>query len=164
MRQLTSQALRRDNTPSNQDGFTILEMVCVLAIIAILAGLAFPRLPHATSKLQLESYAVATAALLKADRTAALRRHHQIATTVDAAARLVRSGATGRSLYLPDDITFDALLAAQCEGRPAGSGIAFFPSGMSCGGVIALKRLASGYEIRVNWLTGGIEVVPLHRI
>jgi general secretion pathway protein H len=32
---------------------------------------------------------------------------------------------------------------------------------MSCGGVIGLTRLDYGYEIRVNWLTGGIEIVAL---
>jgi general secretion pathway protein H len=35
---------------------------------------------------------------------------------------------------------------------------------MSCGGVIALTRLGVGYQIRVNWLTGGVEVVPLEPI
>jgi general secretion pathway protein H len=34
---------------------------------------------------------------------------------------------------------------------------------MSCGGVIALTRSGVGYEVRVNWLTGGIEIVPLAR-
>jgi len=27
-------------------------------------------------------------------------------------------------------------------------------------GAIALTRLGVGYEIRVNWLTGGVEIVP----
>jgi general secretion pathway protein H len=30
---------------------------------------------------------------------------------------------------------------------------------MSCGGVIKLHRGEHGYEIRINWLTGGIEIV-----
>jgi general secretion pathway protein H len=30
---------------------------------------------------------------------------------------------------------------------------------MSCGGAIALTRLDVGYEVRVNWLTGRIEIV-----
>ena len=31
---------------------------------------------------------------------------------------------------------------------------------MSCGGVITLSRLGIGYEVRVNWLTGGVELLP----
>jgi len=42
--------------------------------------------------------------------------------------------------------------------------INFFGSGMSCGGTIELTRLGAGYQVRVNWLTGGVEVVPHDRI
>jgi general secretion pathway protein H len=81
-------------------------------------------------------------------------------TEVDAKARSLRSGATGRLVRFPDDIVFDALLPVRCNERPAFSTVSFFPSGMSCGGTITLTRFGSGYEIRVNWLTGGVDVVP----
>src|SRR3974377_1333240 len=57
-----------------KDGFTLLEVVCVIAILAILAAFATPLLPYATSRARLESYALATAALLKADQRRAFRR------------------------------------------------------------------------------------------
>jgi general secretion pathway protein H len=50
------------------------------------------------------------------------------------------------------------MLASRCYDRPAGATIDFFPSGMSCGGVLAVSRPGVGYEIRVNWLTGGVDV------
>ena len=108
----------------------------------------------------MESYAIEAAALLKGDRNAAVRRRVQVVTEVDALTRSVRSGVTGRVIRMPQDVTFDAMLAARCNQKPAGPTIRFFASGMSCGGVIALTRLGVGYEIRVNWLTGGVEVVP----
>jgi general secretion pathway protein H len=101
--------------------------------------------------------------LLKADHQAALRRQAQITTDVDEATRLVRSGATDRIVRVPDDVAFDALLPARCGPYPGGSIIRFFPSGMSCGGVISLTRFDVGYQVRVNWLTGGIEIVPFNR-
>ncbi len=143
-------------------GFTLLETVCVLAILAMLAAIVIPALPQGTSRARLESYAIATAALLKSDHDAAIRRGSQIATEVNAAARLIRSGSTDRVVRIPDDVAFDALLAARCRQYTVRSTIHFFPSGMSCGGAIALTRLGFGYEIRVNWLTGGIEIVPLN--
>ena len=154
-------AARRVDRDGNEAGFTLLEIVCVLAIIGLLAAIILPSIPRGTSRAQLESYAIETAALLKGDRSAAIRRRVQIASQVDAMSRSVRSGATGRVIRVPDDVRFDALLAARCNQRPAGSTIRFFSSGMSCGGVIALTRLGVGYEVRVNWLTGGVEVVPL---
>jgi general secretion pathway protein H len=143
-----------------EDGFTLLEMVCVMAIIAMLAAVVLPNISRDTSRLRLEAYAVETASLLKTDRTAAIRRRAQIATKIDAGTGSLRSGSTGRTLRIPDDVAFDALLPDRCNERPAFSTISFFPTGMSCGGTIMLSRLGTRYEIRVNWLTGGIEIVP----
>ena len=80
------------------------------------------------------------------------------------AERAIRSGATGRILRLPSDVTVDAALASRCADREAGRTIDFFPSGMSCGGTIALARPGMGYEIRVNWLTGGVEIVQKQKL
>jgi len=142
-----------------QRGFTLLEMVCMIAIIAMFAAIAAPSIPGATTRPRLEAYALETAALLKADRTAALRRRSQINTQVDAPARAIRFGSTGRILQVPDDVSFKALLPLSCNERAARSTISFFATGASCGGTITLSRLGFGYEIRVNWLTGGVEVV-----
>lgn len=136
----------------------------MLAILAMLAAIVMPALPRGTSRTRLESYAVETAAMLRADRNAAIRRHAQVATEIDPMSRAIRSGATGRVIRLPEDVTFDATLAARCNQRAAGATIRFFASGMSCGGVIALTRLGAGYQVRVNWLTGGVEIVPLDQL
>ena len=72
VRQPTSQAGRSDSEGS-EDGFTLLEAICVIAILAILAVVILPRFPHGTTRARLESYAVATASLLKTDRDAAVR-------------------------------------------------------------------------------------------
>ena len=138
----------------------MIEILCVLAIIGMLAAISLPAIPRSTTRAKLESYAVATAALLKSDRSAALRRQIQVTTQVDAASRSIRSGATGRIVRLPSDVSLDAVLASRCADRNAGRSIDFFPSGMSCGGVIALSRPGMGVEVRVNWLTGGVDIVP----
>jgi general secretion pathway protein H len=138
----------------------MIEILCVLAIIGMLAAISLPALPRSTTRAKLESYAVATAALLKADRSAALRRQIQVTTDVDAASRSIRSGVTGRVLRMPSDVSLNAILASRCADRVAGRSIDFFPSGMSCGGVIALSRPGMGVEVRVNWLTGGVDIVP----
>ncbi len=142
----------RAETDRGEAGFALIEILCVLAIIGMLAAIILPAIPRATTRAKLESYAVQTAALL--------RRHIQVTTQVDAEARSIRSGVTGRILRLPNDVTLDAVLAARCADRIAGHSIDFFPSGMSCGGTIALARPGMGYQVRVNWLTGGVEIVP----
>jgi general secretion pathway protein H len=160
--QLPTSIAPTDNSRRFEQGFTLIEVICTLAIISLLAAIVVPMLPRGTSRSRLESYAVETAALLKSDRNAAIRRRTQIVTDVNALARAIRSGSTGRVVRVPNDVTFDATLATSCNQRRAGETIRFFASGMSCGGVIALSRLGVGYQIRVNWLTGGVEVVPLN--
>jgi general secretion pathway protein H len=150
----------RAERDSGEQGFALIEMLCVLAIIGLLAAIILPAIPRATTRAKLESYAVQTAALLKADRNAALRRQVQVTTQIDAEARSIRSGVSGRVIRLPNDVSLDAMLASRCADRNASSSIDFFPSGMSCGGVIALARPGMGFEVRVNWLTGGVDIVP----
>jgi general secretion pathway protein H len=140
-------------------GFTLLEMVAVIAVVAMLAAILLPSVPHATSRQRLAGYAVETAALLKGDRTAAMRRSTQVNAQVDAQGHVIRSGATGQAVQIPADVSFQAVLPRTCNERPAHSAISFFATGMSCGGTIVLSRLGTGFEIRVNWLTGGVEIV-----
>jgi general secretion pathway protein H len=143
---------------ASERGFTLLEMVCVLAIIAMLAAVLMPFVPRHTSRSRLQAYALEAATLLKADRNAAIRRQADVSTLIDAPSRAIRSGATAQTLRVPDDVGFDALLPQTCRRRAALSTISFFADGMSCGGTIALTRLDTAYEIRVNWLTGRIEI------
>ncbi len=140
----------------------MIEVVCVLAIVALLAAILLPAIPRGTSRPRLEGYAVEMAALLNADQEAARRQHKDVATAVDAPSRTIRSGANGWVVRLPSDVTVEALLAARCQDRFAGATIRHLASGMSCGGVIALTRLGTGFQVKVNWLTGGAEVVPIN--
>ena len=147
------------NIRAGEAGFTLLEMVSVLAIVGLAAAILLPRFPRESSGPRLEAYAIETASLLKSDRITAIRRRSEIATEIDADARVIRSGSTGRTVHVPDDVAFDSMLPRRCNQRRVVSTITFFATGTSCGGVIALTRFGSGFEIRVNWLTGNVEIV-----
>jgi general secretion pathway protein H len=144
---------------TNEEGFTLLEMVCVIALVAMVAAVLLPFLPRNTTRAQLQAYALEAATLLKADRDAAIRRGLDVSTLVDASSRAIRSGVTARAVLIPADVRFDALLPQTCRQHATLSTISFFGDGMSCGGTIALTRLETTYEIHVNWLTGRVEIV-----
>jgi general secretion pathway protein H len=141
---------------TGQRGFTLLEMICVLAIIAMLSAVLLPLIPRQTSRARLQAYALEAAALLKSDRAASIRRRVEVATLVDTS---TRSGVGTSVLRLPDDVDFQALLPRSCNQRPNFSTINFFPDGLSCGGAITLARADLRLEIRVNWLTGRTDIV-----
>jgi general secretion pathway protein H len=86
----------------------------------------------------------------------------RVATALDPMSRTIRSGANDQVVKLPTDVGFDAVLASRCNDRAVGTTIDFFPSGMSCGGTIALSRPGSIFQVRVNWLTGGVDIVPIN--
>lgn len=152
---------RMANDPMRaQGGFTLLETVCALAIIGLAAAVLVPAIPRGTSRTAFESYAVKVAALIKQDRQLALERGVMTATLLDPAGHMVVSGATGARISLPADVVFNAVLARNCRGAPSDYSIRFFPSGLSCGGSVILSRLGFSLQIRVNWLTGGVEIVP----
>jgi general secretion pathway protein H len=146
------------NDPA-EHGFTLLEMVCVLAIIALMSAVLLPLIPRETSRSRLQAYALQAAALLKTDRDAAIRRRTNVATLVDLGGHAIRSGASPATIRVPDDVRFDAVLAQTCQRQAALSTIRFFADGTSCGGTIMLTRFNAGYEVRVNWLTGRVEIV-----
>ncbi|MGY3450428.1 pilus assembly FimT family protein [Bradyrhizobium sp. USDA 4353] len=139
-------------------GFTLLEVVCVLAIVALMAAVSLPAMSRQTSRPRLEAYALEAAAVLKADRNAAIRRGLAVTTHIDARLRAIRSGTSGQVVRFPDDVRVETMLPRNCDDRPSFEAISFFGSGRSCGGVITLTHLDAGYQIHVNWLTGRIEV------
>ncbi|MDR3468667.1 MAG: prepilin-type N-terminal cleavage/methylation domain-containing protein [Xanthobacteraceae bacterium] len=142
----------------SQDGFTLIEAVCAMAIIGLVAAVLLPNIPQQTSRPRLEAYAIQIATLLKTDRNAAIGNRQVVATLIDAPSRTLRSGATGEVLRVPDDVRLDSVLPRSCNDHTVGAEIDFFPSGMSCGGMIVLSRRDTGFEVQVNWLTGKVDV------
>jgi general secretion pathway protein H len=143
----------------NDAGFTLLEMVCVMAIVALLAAFAMPS-PHTrTSRAGVERLAREAASIMKSDRYAAVRRRAAVATTVDLRAREIVAGSNGVRLHVPPDVTINATVASYCTTSGTRVGLSFTADGRSCGGTVRFSRELAVYEVRVNWLTGGIEVV-----
>jgi general secretion pathway protein H len=127
----------------------------------MLAAIVLPAIPRGTSLPNLDGYALQAAALLNADHAAAQRQHREITTLVDAPARMIQSGASGRLLRFPSDVTVQALFASRCNDRAAGAAIHYLASGLSCGGVLTLTRSGTGFQVRVNWLTGIADVAAV---
>ncbi len=141
-----------------EDGFTLIEVVAVLAIVALMAALTLPMLRPGATTADLDATALRIATLLKADRYAAMRSGAPVVTALSASERSVTSGHGHGQVRAPAGVALDAILADHCAGAKNGAGIVFFPSGLSCGGVIGLARGGRQVEIRVNWLTGGVEI------
>jgi general secretion pathway protein H len=137
----------------------MLDLVLALALFGFLVLLVFPALPRGTTASRQGAYAAEVAALLKFDRTFAARSGREVATQIDVAARRIASGASGRSVTLPQDVTLDVIASSLCVAGPGRFAIIFAADGRSCGAVIRLVKADRDWRIRINWLSGFIDVV-----
>lgn len=145
---MTPRRLRRQR----RAGFTLLEMLVVLAIIGLVAGTATALLRPPSAHLRVETAARGLCAAMRATRMRAIASNEEQALTIDVARRVYFSSAV-RESRLPDDASIRVSSAQQ---RRSGSDakITFFPSGRSSGADIDLDVGGQRATIETNWLTG----------
>ena len=151
-------------------GFTLLEVLVVLVIMALILVVVPPFLPNVMASTHVKSAARELAASLKTARSQAI--DHQSETTlvvnVDQESYMLTEGSdnlnsnnqTYKNLVLPDAadlslITADSEKLSEHEGQ-----IRFFPDGSSTGGQIKLAFKDQEYLVNVHWLTGRVRITP----
>jgi general secretion pathway protein H len=144
---------------SSRAGIILLDVVLTLAIFGLMALLVLPSLPRGTTPSRQGAYAAQIAALMKNDRTAAARQGREIATRVDVENRRVSSGSTGTIVTLPSDVRLEVIASQLCADQPGRFAIRFAPDGRSCGAIVHVAKGELDWRVRVNWLTGMIDIV-----
>jgi general secretion pathway protein H len=142
-----------------QAGIVLLDIVVAMAIAALLVLIALPMLPRETTAWRLHGYATEVGAMLKTDRNAAAKSGRTMATRIDINRRRLTSGSAGAVIAIPDDVALDVIASDTCSSDGGQFAISFAADGRSCGAVISLAKGGRDWRIRVNWLTGLIDVV-----
>jgi general secretion pathway protein H len=143
-------------------GFTLLEIILVLAIIALATLLAAAALSGGVDDLRLRSAAKEVAAQLRFTRAQAIASGEAQRFVIDPQAHRwsapkQRHGDLPRSLA----VVFTGAREAQpAQGQGA---IVFFPDGASTGGRVRLALGEAAWQVDVAWLTGQVRVARVEQ-
>jgi general secretion pathway protein H len=140
-----------------KSGFTLIEVLAVMLIIALVSSLVIAMTPG-TGRGKLKALTLEVAALFRRERLGAILTGHDRRVSLDGERRAL-VGDGGEVIVVPSDVIVEVLGANELwSGRLAV--VRFHPDGASSGTVLKLSREEAQYEVRVNWYTGGVAIVP----
>jgi general secretion pathway protein H len=140
-------------------GVTLLELLIVMALMALLAGVVMPMFGGGVSTTELRSSARQIAAGLRSARSEALAQRRETFLVLDVAGKRFKVGQDPKEHKLPGGVELK-LFTAQNDLVDASTGaIRFFPDGGSNGGRITIAAGTRKYEVDVDWLTGRVAIL-----
>jgi general secretion pathway protein H len=158
---MTMAACNRPDVPPRaaSAGVTLLELLIVLAIMAIVAALVVPMLGGGVSTGELKSAAREVAAGLRFARSEALASRRETGVVLDLERRTFKIERDTRTHALPPRIELKLFTAQRDLVSETVGAIRFFPDGGSNGGRVTLAAGERKYDVDVDWLTGRVVIL-----
>lgn len=144
---------RRSQPGHSAAGFTLLEMLIVIAMLALATAVAMPVFTRPSDGVRLQATARNLIDALRLTRAMAIARNAEIALAIDVDKRVFASAAIRAQSFGPD-MTAELTFAQPEQTARSTGGFRFFPDGSSSGGDVRLRLRGREARICVNWLTG----------
>jgi prepilin-type N-terminal cleavage/methylation domain-containing protein len=148
----------RGETVTRDDGFTLLELIVTLAVIAVVVGLTVPTIGRSTEAIRVRADVAGFGALLRHAREQAITTRRPQAVVVDPAARRLTLVAGGPDGEARQSRTLSERLSVEAN-PPAALVVRFEPQGGSSGGDFRLSAGSITYRLTVDALTGRVRSV-----
>lgn len=144
--------------PARDAGFSMLELLVVLAIIAAVMTIALPRFEAPGSRANLDAVTVELAGQLKALRARAIAGNREQAFTLDAPAHTYSAGPASAAIRLPKTVSVTFQTARDVSRSAGEARLIFYPTGGSTGGRLSLTQDQSRRTVAIDWLTGTVSI------
>jgi general secretion pathway protein H len=135
------------------DGYTLLEMIAVLAILAITAAVAVPQFSGTIQHERLNQLGLRIARIMAAARTQARDQNGPADVVVDLRRRRIYA-ADDQTYTLPNEISVQVIAGRLGGNDLHGETIRFYSDGSASGGRITLSAAGETGNLDINWITG----------
>lgn len=161
-------------------GFTLMELLVVMAIVALISAFVGPRLAGSLTGVQTETAAKKLAGALRYARSQAVAHrqvwlaaadfdHHRLVVTpglpgpaeslADFLQRRWEEKKPPQAYDLPETVRFQKLLIGEADIRTGLADIRFYPQGNASGGILVVRgKDGDGYAIKLDFVTGLVGV------
>jgi general secretion pathway protein H len=152
--------IRRRRAAHRHSGFTLVEVLVVMVIIALVLGLLATSISRSISGAETRVAARKVVAALRYTRTRAILDKSETVFMVDTEARSYQA-PDREEVVLPEGVDILLTTARSELTSEVAGGIRFFPDGGSTGGHVDLVVRGREYRVDVAWLTGEATLAPM---
>ena len=143
-------------TISREDGYTLTEMIVVMAIVAVEMTTLVAVIARPSDRLEISQIGAQAETLFRAARSRALMENIETRVDFHRQESVLRSERLGRAVSLPDKMIAELTTARVEIPNKDRASIRFLPDGRSTGGDLMLIKGKYMIRISVDWLTGAI--------
>jgi general secretion pathway protein H len=143
---------------ATENGWSLVELLVVLAILALVAAVALPGTPMVGREPSPSLVAADMAARLRAARSMAIAQNRDVAFALDTDRRTYGVAGVGAPQTIPATIGLSVTTARTLVRENSNALLVFFRDGTSTGGTIRLADQHQAVAIGVEWLTGAVHI------
>ena len=141
------------------NGLTLIELLIVLAIMAIVAAFVMPMFGAPVSTSELRASARQLAAGLRLAQSEAVSQRRETFLWLDVAGRRFKVDNDPQLHTLPSKIDLKLFTAQNDLVNENIGAIRFFPDGGSNGGRITVAAGTRKFDVDIDWLTGRVAIL-----